>query len=69
MHSYNMPKKFRKWGEKIDTSINSYLYFEMLSPKDISSHVLACSYFFTVTGQLLELVIVKNSKLIKIPNS
>lgn len=56
-----MPKKFGKW-EKIDTSINLYLYFEMLALKDISAHILACSYFFTVTGQLLELVTVKSSK-------
>lgn len=63
-----MPKKFGK-GKKIDTSINSCLYFEMLCLKDVSVHVLACSYFFSVTGQLLELVIVKNSKHIKIPKS
>lgn len=40
-----MPKKVGK-GKKIYTSINSYLYFEMLCLKDIYVHVLACSYFF-----------------------
>lgn len=56
-------------GKKIDTRISSYLYFETLALKDISAHVLACSCFFTATGQLLESVIVENSKHIKIPNS
>lgn len=41
----------------------------MLASKDISAHVLVCCAFFPLTGQLLEFVIVKNSKHIKIPNS